>query len=103
MPGVRRKLIAIAAGVLVAIAAHFSWDAWLTLFPIEKTAIGILEIHLRTLVMTGPFTAAVIALLLLGLHIESQALGDQFPKEAARATGPLMPEELSTPISPWHP
>jgi RsiW-degrading membrane proteinase PrsW (M82 family) len=102
MPDVRRKLIAIAAGFLVAIAAHFSWDAWLTLFPIEKTAIGILEIHLRTLVMTGPFTAAVIALLLLGLHIESQALGDQFRKEAARGSGTIMPEEVSILMSPWQ-
>jgi hypothetical protein len=99
---VRRKVIAIAAGFLVAIAAHFSWDAWLTLFPIEKTAIGILEIHLRTLVMTGPFTAAVIALLLLGLHIESQALGDQFRKEAARGSGAIMPEEVSILMSPWE-
>ncbi len=102
LPDVRRKSIAIAAGFLVAIAAHFSWDAWLTLFPIEKTAIGILEIHLRTLVMTGPFTAAVIALLLLGLHIESQALGDQFRKEAARGSGAIMPEEVSILMSPWQ-
>ena len=102
LPDVRRKLIAIAAGFLVAIAAHFSWDAWLTLFPIEKTAIGILEIHLRTLVMTGPFTAAVIALLLLGLHIESQALGDQFRKEAERGSGAIMPEEVSVLVSPWQ-
>jgi RsiW-degrading membrane proteinase PrsW (M82 family) len=102
LPDVRRKLIAIAAGFLVAIAAHFSWDAWLTLFPIEKTAIGILEIHLRTLVMTGPFTAAVIALLLLGLHIESQALGDQFRKEAASGSGAIMTEEVSILMSPWQ-
>jgi hypothetical protein len=102
LPDVRRKLIAIAAGFLVAIAAHFSWDAWLTLFPIEKTAIGILEIHLRTLVMTGPFTAAVIALLLLGLHVESQALGDQFRKEAAGGSGTIMPEEVSILMSPWQ-
>src|SRR5229473_3532421 len=102
LPDVRRKLIAIAAGFLVAIAAHFSWGAWLTLFPIEKTAIGILEIHLRTLVMTGPFTAAVIALLLLGLHIESQALGDQFRKEAASGTGAILPEEVPILMSPWQ-
>ena len=102
LPDVRRKLIAIAAGFVVAIAAHFSWDAWLTLFPIEKTAIGILEIHLRTLIMTGPFTAAVLALLLLGLHIESQALGDQFHKEAARGSGAITPEEVSILVSPWQ-
>jgi len=102
LPDVRRKVIAIAAGFLVAIAAHFSWDAWLTLFPIEKSALGILEIHLRTLIMTGPFTAAVLALLFLGLHIESQALGDQFRKEVARGSGAITPEEVSILMSPWQ-
>jgi RsiW-degrading membrane proteinase PrsW (M82 family) len=100
MPGVRKKLIAIAAGFIVAIAAHFSWDAWLTLFPIEKSAIGIIEIHMRTLIMTGPFTAAVLALLLLGLQIESRALADQFRKEAALGTGAIRPEEVPILISP---
>ena len=100
MPGVRKKLIAIAAGFIVAIAAHFSWDAWLTLFPIEKSAIGIIEIHMRTLIMTGPFTAAVLALLLLGLQIESRALADQFRKEAALGTGAIKPEEVPILISP---
>jgi hypothetical protein len=102
LPDVRRKLIAIASGFIVAIAAHFAWDAWLTLFPIEKTAIGILEIHLRTLVMTGPFTAGVLALLLLGLHIESQALADQFRKEAATGSGAITPEEVPMLMNPWQ-
>src|SRR5258706_8509102 len=73
LPDVRRKSIAIAAGFLVAIAEHFSWDAWLTLFPIENTAIGILVIQFRSLVMKGPFTAAVISPLLRDMHIESRA------------------------------
>jgi len=102
LPDVRRKLIAIAGGFIVAIAAHFAWDAWLTLFPIEKTAIGILEIHLRTLVMTGPFTAGALALLLLGLHIESQALADQFRKEAATGSGAITPEEVPILMNPWQ-
>src|SRR2546427_9107329 len=102
LPTTRKKLIAIAAGFIVAIAAHFSWDAWLTLFPIEQTAIGILEIHLRTLIMTGPFTAAVVALLLLGVHIESKALADQFRKEATRGSGAIMPAEVSILMSPWR-
>ncbi len=102
LPDVRQKIIAIASGFIVAIAAHFAWDAWLTLFPIEKNAIGILEIHLRTLVMTGPFTAGVLALLFLGLHIESQALADQFRKEAASGTGAILPEEVPVLLSPWQ-
>jgi RsiW-degrading membrane proteinase PrsW (M82 family) len=102
LPDVRKKVIAIVAGFLVAIAAHFAWDAWLTLFPIEKTAIGILEIHLRTLVMTGPFTAGVIALLLLGLHIEAQNLADQFRKEAATGRGAITPEDVPILMNPWQ-
>ena len=102
LPDVRRKVIAIASGFLVAIAAHFAWDAWLTLFPIEKSAIGILEIHLRTLVMTGPFTAGVIALLLLGLHIEGQALADQFRKEAATGSGAITPADALILMNPWQ-
>jgi RsiW-degrading membrane proteinase PrsW (M82 family) len=102
LPNVRRKIIAIATGFLVAIAAHFAWDAWLTLFPIEKSAIGIIEIHLRTLIMTGPFTAAVLALLFLGLHIESRALAEQFRKEAATGIGTITPDEVSILIDPWQ-
>jgi RsiW-degrading membrane proteinase PrsW (M82 family) len=102
LPGVRKKVIAIASGFIVAIAAHFSWDAWLTLFPIEKTAIGILEIHLRTLIMTGPFTAAVLALLFLGLQIESRALAEHFRREAASGSGAILPEEVAFLTSPWQ-
>lgn len=102
LPTTRKKLIAIAAGFLVAIAAHFAWDAWINLFPIEKNNFAILEIHLRTLIMTGPFTAAVVALLLLGLHIESQALADQFRKEAALGSGAITPDEVPILMSPWR-
>jgi hypothetical protein len=102
LPTTRKKLIAIAAGFIVAIAAHFSWDAWINLFPIIQNNFLILEIHLRTLIMTGPFTAAVVALLLLGLHIESQGLADQFRKEAALGSGAIMPEEVPILLSPWR-
>jgi len=102
LPTTRMKLIAIAAGFIVAIAAHFSWDAWINLFPIVQNNFLIVEIHLRTLVMTGPFTAAVVALLLLGLHIESQALAEQFRKEAAVGSGAITSEEVPILVSPWR-
>ena len=102
LPDVRRKLIAIAAGFVVAIAAHFSWDAWLTLFPIEKSAIGIIEIHIRTLIMTGPFTAGLIALLLFGIRYEGMNLIDQMQKEAASGQGAILPEEVPVLASPWR-
>ena len=102
LPDIRRKLMAIAGGFIIAIAAHFSWDAWLTFFPIEKSSLGIVEIHLRTLIMIGPFTAALLALLFLGLHIESQALADQFRKEAAIGSGAILPEEVTILSVPWQ-
>ena len=100
LPDMRRKAIAIGGGFMVAIAAHFSWDAWLAFFPIEKSALGIVEIHLRTLIMIWPFTAALLALLFLGLQIESRALDDQFRKEAATGSGAILPEEVAILINP---
>jgi RsiW-degrading membrane proteinase PrsW (M82 family) len=101
LPDARRKIIAIAAGFIVAIAAHFSWDAWISAFPIDKSGFAIVEIHLRTLIITGPFTAAVLALLFAGVHIEGQALAAQFRSEAALGTGAIMPEDVSILTNPW--
>jgi protease PrsW len=102
LPNPRHKVIAIASGFLIAIAAHFSWDAWLAFFPIESSALGLVEIHLRTLIMTGPFTAAVIALLLAGIHFEGRALSEQFRKEAAEDPGAILPTEVPILSSPWR-
>ena len=100
LPRRTQKAIAIASGFLIAIAAHFSWDAWLAFFPIEGSVLGLAEIHLRTLIMTGPFTAAVIALLLSGLQIEARALTDQLRKEAAEGSGAILPPEVDILSSP---
>jgi len=102
LPGRREKVIAIASGFLVAIAAHFSWDAWLAFFPVEGSVLGLVEIHLRTLIMTGPFTAAVVALLLPGIQIEARALADQLRKEAAEGSGAILPPDVDVLSSPWR-
>ena len=102
LPDVRRKILAIAAGFIVAIAGHFSWDAWATFFPIDNTLFGLVEIHLRTLIMTGPFTAAVIALLLFGIRFEGQNLLDQMRKEAGSGLGAILPDEVPVLASPWR-
>lgn len=102
LAGRRQKIIAIASGFLIAIAAHFSWDAWLQFFPIETSDLGLVEIHLRTLIMTGPFTAAVIALLLSGLVIEGRALAEQMRQEAAGGAGTILPGEVSILMHPWQ-
>ena len=101
-PGRRQKVVAIVSGFLIAIAAHFSWDAWLAFFPIESSAIGLVEIHLRTLIMTGPFTAAVIALLVSGLQFEGKALADQLRQEADEGEGSILPAEVAILVSPWQ-
>jgi RsiW-degrading membrane proteinase PrsW (M82 family) len=102
LPSIRQKVFAIAAGFIVAIAGHFSWDAWATFFPIQNSLFGILEIHLRTLIMTGPFTAGLIALLLFGIRYEGQNLLDQMQKEAASGQGAILPEEVPILASPWE-
>ncbi len=100
--GRRQKVLAMIAGFVVAIAAHFSWDAWVNVFPIPPTLFGIVAIHLRTLIMTGPFTAALIALLLFGIRYEGQNLMDQMRKEAATGRGAILPEEVPVLSSPWQ-
>jgi RsiW-degrading membrane proteinase PrsW (M82 family) len=102
LPRNRQKMIAITCGFLVAIAGHFSWDAWLNLFPIQSSILGLLEIHLRTLLMTGPFTAAVIVLLAIGIRAESRALVEQMQQEAALGTGAILPQEVPILASPWQ-
>jgi RsiW-degrading membrane proteinase PrsW (M82 family) len=102
LPSRKQKVFAVGSGFIVAIAAHFSWDAWLSFFPIENTLFGLVEMHLRTLVMTGPFTAGVIALLLFGIRYEGQNMLDQLRKEAANGQGAILPEEVSVLASPWQ-
>ena len=102
LPSRRKKVIAVLTGFLVAIAAHFSWDAWLSFFPIETSVLGLIEVHLRTIVMTGPFTAGVVALLILGLRSESVALSEQLRKEAAAGAGAVLPEEVVILANPWR-
>ena len=102
LPSVRQKGFAIASGFIVAIAAHFSWDAWLTFFPIQNSVFGLVEIHMRTLIMTGPFTAAIIALLIFGVRFEGQNLLDQLRKEASDGFGAILPDEVAVLASPWQ-
>jgi RsiW-degrading membrane proteinase PrsW (M82 family) len=102
LPNNRQKAFAILSGFLVAIAAHFSWDAWVTFFPIDNTIFGLVEIHLRTLIMTGPFTAALVALLIFGIRYEAMGLVDQFRKEASTGAGAILPDEVPILVSPWR-
>jgi protease PrsW len=90
-----RKSVAVACGFIAAIAAHFTWDAWLWYFPHPSDpALYVLSIPLQYLAMTGPFFVAVLALLVLGLRAEGRALAAQFAAEAALPDGAIRPEEV---------
>jgi RsiW-degrading membrane proteinase PrsW (M82 family) len=102
LPNKRQKAFAIVSGFLIAIAGHFSWDAWVQFFPIDNSLFGLVEMHLRTLIMTGPFTAAVIALLIFGVRYEAMGLVDQFKKEAATGAGAILQEDVPILASPWR-
>lgn len=102
LPQPRQKALAIVSGFVVAIAGHFSWDAWSQFFPIPNTLFGLVAIHLRTLIMTGPFTAALVALLLFGIRFEGQNMVEQMRREAATGSGAILLEEVPILASPWR-
>lgn len=52
--------------------------------------------------MTGPFTAALVALLVFGIRFEGKALADQLRKEAAEGTGAILPQEAEVLAAPWQ-
>jgi RsiW-degrading membrane proteinase PrsW (M82 family) len=93
--GLPQKAAAILSGFLVAIAAHFAWDAWLWYFPHPSDpTLLVLSIPLMYLAISGPFFIAVLALLVLGLRAEGRALAVQFAAEAALPDGAIRPEEV---------
>ncbi len=68
----------------------------------NKVIAVVAEIHMRTFIINGPFTAALLAVLFAGNYIEGQALAGQFRKEAALGTGAITPEEVSILMDPWQ-
>jgi len=102
LPRLHQRLLAIAGGWLIAIAAHFAWDAWLQFFPIGDGAFALIGVHLRTILMDGPFTAVVLLLLAMGLQVEGSALRRQLQLEAANGSGAIAPAEVGVLTSPWR-
>jgi RsiW-degrading membrane proteinase PrsW (M82 family) len=99
----RHKAVAIAAGWITAVAAHFAWDAWLWYFPRPSDPVLLLlSIPFQYFLMTGPFTAIVVALLVLGLRAEGRALRRQLEAEAALPDGAVLAPEVPVLISPWR-
>jgi RsiW-degrading membrane proteinase PrsW (M82 family) len=102
LPRLRQRVLCILSGFLIAIAAHFAWDAWAQFYPISQTPFALVEIHLRTLFMEGPFVAVLLLLLAMGLHLEGSALRRQLTAEAQAGTGVVDPDEVPTLVSPWR-
>lgn len=102
LPRRHQQVLAIAGGWLIAIAAHFAWDAWTQFFPLGQGAAVLLTVHLRTLLMDGPFTAVVLVLLAMGGEVEGKALRRQLEAEAARGTGTVAPAEVEILSSPMR-
>ncbi len=98
----RQRVLAIGCGFLAAIAAHFAWDAWGSFFPISRSAFGLVEVHLRTLAMDGPFAAAVLLMLGMGLLLEGRGLAASLAAEAAGGSGSILPEEVPVLVHPWR-
>jgi RsiW-degrading membrane proteinase PrsW (M82 family) len=102
LPGLGRRALCISCGFLIAIAAHFAWDAWVQLYPVSQTPFAIVEVHLRTLFMEGPFTSVVLLLLAVGLQLEGTALSRQLTEEARSGAGTVQPDEVGVLVSPWR-
>jgi RsiW-degrading membrane proteinase PrsW (M82 family) len=102
LPQRRQRVIAIASGFLIAIAAHFAWDAWVGFYPVSQSPFAVVEVHLRTLFMDGPFTAAVLLMLAMGLQLEGRALARSLQAEAASGSGIVLPEEVPVLTRPWR-
>ena len=100
LPRSGQRLLVIGAGFVVAIGAHFIWDAWQ--FPPPGSQPTVAWVHLRTLVLQGPFTALVLLLLAIGLEIEGRALTRQLQAEAASGRGAVSPDEVQALVTPWR-
>jgi len=91
--GRARKLIAIGSGFVIAIAAHFAWDAWIWYFPHPSDpALLLLSIPLQYLAITGPFA--------IGLRAEGRALAVELAAEAELPDGAVVPAEVPILSSP---
>ncbi len=98
----RARLVAILCGWLGAISAHFAWDAWLALFPLSHDLLVLLQIHLRTVVLEGPFVAVALLLVAMGLELERRALERHLAAEAAEGHGTVHPAEIPILLRPWQ-
>ncbi|HKF75605.1 MAG TPA: PrsW family intramembrane metalloprotease [Candidatus Dormibacteraeota bacterium] len=102
LPRLRQRVLAIACGFLVAVAAHFAWDAWQALVQVGPTPLQLLLLHARYVLMVGPFTAVLLILVAMGLQREGTALARHLRAEASSGLGAVLPSEVDMLMSPWQ-
>src|SRR5438105_10849361 len=101
VPGLGRKALTILSGFIIAVAAHFAWDAWIWYFPRPSDpGLLLLSIPAQYLAVDGPFFIAVAAMFILGLRIEGRALARELASEAATGSGAVLPQEVAVLLSP---
>jgi RsiW-degrading membrane proteinase PrsW (M82 family) len=100
----RQKAIAVASGFVIAIAAHFTWDAitFIGAFPVKATdpENSNTVLLLQTIVVDGPFIAMSAVLFYVGLRVEGKNLREQLQVEAATGLGAVLPEEVDGLVNP---
>lgn len=104
LPKRQQRFLAILGGLLLAVAAHFSWDAWASFFPSPSSnaLLLLLSLPARNVLMTGPFTVVVLLVLLMGLEAEGAGLRRELEAEAAAAGGAVEADEIPVLLSAWR-
>lgn len=101
-----RKAVCILSGFVAAIAAHFLWDSFAMTRAYWDSDDPVLSMFvflpLDILLIDGPFTLMVVALIVLGLRDEGVALRVELDGEAATGRGAVTPSEVALLASPWH-
>lgn len=101
-----RKVVCVLSGFVAAIAAHFLWDSFAMtrlMWDSDSEALSMFVfLPLDTLLIDGPFTLMLIALIILGLRDEGSALRVELAAEAATGQGAITTSEVPVLVSPWR-
>lgn len=101
-----RQVVCVLSGFVAAIAAHFLWDAFAMTRLMWDSSNDTLSLFvflpMDILLIDGPFTLMLIALIILGLRDEGSALQFELAAEAATAQGAVTTSEVPILVSPWR-
>jgi protease PrsW len=101
-----RQAVCVVSGFAAAVAAHFLWDSFAMTRLMWDSDSEVLStfvfLPINTLLIEGPFTLMLVALLILGLRNEGNALRVELAAEAATAQGAVTTSEVGVLASPWR-